>query len=313
MNAARLLREVTRSPLWRYDDDDRLVLIVPPGAHAMHRHVTKDACNMRWTDSVRFSRAMPAIVPSPDGIYIAPFIEVALRHTMREYDPRIIVAKIDEDAFRKTALAAYSSSTRYDRVNRDYGNEVILPDAARAYRVYNVAGSRKPPSCMTKPMKIHTKVERNVEYESRPLFTDPPDDSAKFPNTLTEKTTGLLLRARDVSKRKVDVSVDSEFLKKSRIPRGIGNIASNFAQMASNAYDALDKVVSDGAAAVTKPIRAVVSQPTRRTSKTDDEYVDVLDGMTGMEAMLYGSAKSPDETVVACPAGGGCADMEVEE
>lgn len=173
MNAARLLREVTRSPLWRYEDD-RLVLIVPSGAHAMHRHVTKDACNMQWTDSLRFSRAMPAIVPSPDGIYIAPFIEVALRHTMREYDPRITVAKIDEDVFRKTELAAYSSSTRYDRVNRDYGNEVILPDAARAYRVYNVAGSKKPPSCMTKPMKIHTKVERNVEYESRLLFTDPP-------------------------------------------------------------------------------------------------------------------------------------------
>lgn len=85
--------------------------------------------------------------------------------------------------------------------------------------------------------------------------------------------------------------------------------------MTNDAFDVLDKVVSDGAAAVTKPIRAVVSQPTPRTSKTDDgdEYVDVFDGMTGMEAVLYGSAKSPDETVVACTAAGGCVNMEVEE
>lgn len=307
------------------------MLIVPSGAHAMHRHVTKDACNMQWTDSLRFSRAMPAIVPSPDGIYIAPFIEVALRHTMREYDPRITVAKIDEDVFRKTELAAYSSSTRYDRVNRDYGNEVILPDAERAYRVYNVAGSRKPPSCMTKPMKIHTRVERNVEYESRPLFNDFTAADGSVASKFSEKTgmPGLLLRARDISKRKVDISEDSSQIpsqsRKGAIKRGIGNIASTFQQMTSDTIEAIGQIVNVGADVATKPIRAVMSQPPspsppRISSTTYDEYADdVLPGMsddiTGIEAMLIDTAtKSPNDTIVQCSAAaGGCAAMEIEE
>lgn len=296
------------------------MLIVPSGVHAMHRHVTKDACNMQWTDSLRFSRAMPAIVPSPDGIYIAPFIEVALRHTMREYDPRITVAKIDEDVFRKTELAAYSSSTRYDRVNRDYGNEVILPDAERAYRVYNVAGSRKPPSCMTKPMKIHTRVERNVEYESRPLFNDFTAADGSVASKFSEKTgkPGLLLRARDISKRKVDISEDSSQIpsqsRKGAIKR---DIASTFQQMTSDTIEAIGQIV-------TKPIRAVMSQPPspsppRITSTTYDEYADDVlsgtsDAITGIEAVLMAATKSPNDTIVQCSAAaGGCAAMEIEE
>lgn len=169
----------------------------------MHRDVTADACNVRWSKNIFFNQAIPPIVANPNGIYMAPYLLVNLQYVMKEYDPHIRVAKIGD---LSDNTGRYDHSSRYDSSNRSYGNEVLLPRHVRTYGVFNIStgenvNGERQLRCANRPMRIKNIVESTIDYEARPVLNDPIDISAKESNDadVRKNVHHLVLKRRDAT------------------------------------------------------------------------------------------------------------------
>lgn len=268
MNAARLLREINRVALWRYDDH-KLTFAVPPGAYVMQRNVTHDTCNVQWTRNLVFNQSIPPIVPSPHGIYMAPYLVVNLRHVMTEYDPHIRV-EIARDGLRPgTELSI--SATR-DPSSRSYGDDVMLPRELRSYGVYNVANGnditqRTQPKCMNRPMRIKRTVEEIMpDYDARPMLGRGIVETRSATTTAVpdrrRRDVLMLKRVHGDDGKKIDVAPPKSVIKK---------VASGTLDDIINAMDSAIDLAAGGA-------RAAASIPTDIVN----DLVDLATGVNGM-------------------------------
>lgn len=118
----------------------------------------------------------------------------------------------------------------------------------RTYIVNNIEGaSKKPLTCMTKPMKFYTTVDRNIRYEPRPLFTD-----GEFLHNVTPQNSGVDTDRVGLSIRRSDGTFGAS-LKKTETPMDIDDNDDNDANksgdstktMLQDIHDAFNTIKSE--------------------------------------------------------------------